>query len=140
MVAAGSSRSRQMMGCLGRTRSFATVRSALLLKNFKVKGTEEKAGAVVNVAGGYLRNYLVPNNIAVPATKRNVDLYAEDNSYFEPRFKAPTHRYVNEKITFRPVHKTDRDVETLFQNFEDVVNPPKKKLSNKYRGPMNRYR
>lgn len=36
-----------------------------------------EAGEVVEVAGGYGRNYLIPNMIAIPATKENMENWEE---------------------------------------------------------------
>lgn len=52
-------------------RTLAT-RRAVLLRDFELKGKVVAAGDVVVVAAGYLRNYLLPRNIAVPATERNL--------------------------------------------------------------------
>lgn len=120
----------------GLARCFAT-RSALLLEDFIIKGKKERSGAIVKVAGGYLRNCLMPKNIAVPATKRNIAAFHETKGVVEPpRTMGPN----NELITYQPSHKQDLETEELFQRFEDTILPPKKPLSTKYRGPMNRYR
>ncbi len=42
---------------------------AILIKDFDVLG---EAGSVIDVASGYLRNYLVPRKLAQPATKASV--------------------------------------------------------------------
>ena len=57
-------------------RPFAT-RQALLLKDAILKGRTERAGAVVTVAGGHLRNYLYPRGVAVPATPENLARYED---------------------------------------------------------------
>ena len=72
-------------------------RQALLLKDAILKGRTERAGAVVTVAGGHLRNYLYPRGVAVPATPENLARY-EDLAASEatapveapPRPRAPT--------------------------------------------------
>jgi large subunit ribosomal protein L9 len=35
------------------------------------------AGEIVNVTNGYARNYLIPNDLALPATPKNMKLYEE---------------------------------------------------------------
>ena len=76
-------------------RPFAT-RQALLLKDAILKGRTERAGAVVTVAGGHLRNYLYPRGVAVPATPENLaryeDLAASESTPVEAPVKprAPT--------------------------------------------------
>ena len=52
-------------------------RQALLLKDAVLKGRTERAGAVVTVAGGHLRNYLYPRGVAVPATPENLARYED---------------------------------------------------------------
>ena len=72
-------------------------RQALLLKDTVLKGRTERAGAVVTVAGGHLRNYLYPRGVAVPATPENLARY-EDLAASEspapveapPKPRAPT--------------------------------------------------
>ena len=72
-------------------------RQALLLKDAVLKGRTERAGAVVTVAGGHLRNYLYPRGVAVPATPENLARY-EDLAASEspapaeapPKPRAPT--------------------------------------------------
>ena len=61
---------------MARRRPFAT-RQALLLKDTVLKGRTERAGAVVTVAGGHLRNYLYPRGVAVPATPENLARYED---------------------------------------------------------------
>ena len=66
------------------TRRPLATRQALLLKDAVLKGRTERAGAVVTVAGGHLRNYLYPRGVAVPATPENLaryeDLAASDST------------------------------------------------------------
>ena len=61
---------------LTQRRPLAT-RQALLLKDTILKGRTERAGAVVTVAGGHLRNYLYPRGVAVPATPENLARYED---------------------------------------------------------------
>ena len=61
---------------LTQRRPLAT-RQALLLKDAVLKGRTERAGAVVTVAGGHLRNYLYPRGVAVPATPENLARYED---------------------------------------------------------------
>ena len=61
---------------LTQRRPLAT-RQALLLKDAILKGRTERAGAVVTVAGGHLRNYLYPRGVAVPATPENLARYED---------------------------------------------------------------
>jgi len=63
-------------GALVARRPLAT-RQALLLKDAVLKGRTERAGAVVTVAGGHLRNYLYPRGVAVPATPENLARYED---------------------------------------------------------------
>lgn len=56
-------------------RQFAT-RQALLLRDFALKGRTEPSGSVVTVSAGYLRNYMFPRQIAVPAVAANLEKYA----------------------------------------------------------------
>ena len=72
-------------------------RQALLLKDAVLKGRTERAGAVVTVAGGHLRNYLYPRGVAVPATPENLARYedlaaSESTAPVEapPKPRAPT--------------------------------------------------
>ena len=80
---------------LTQRRPLAT-RQALLLKDAVLKGRTERAGAVVTVAGGHLRNYLYPRGVAVPATPENLaryeDLAASESTPVEapPKPRAPT--------------------------------------------------
>ena len=39
---------------------------ALLLRDFVIGGRTEPSGSIVTVSAGYLRNYLLPRDIAVP--------------------------------------------------------------------------
>ena len=59
------------------TRRPLATRQALLLKDAVLKGRTERAGAVVTVAGGHLRNYLYPRGVAVPATPENLARYED---------------------------------------------------------------
>ena len=81
---------------LTQRRPLAT-RQALLLKDAVLKGRTERAGAVVTVAGGHLRNYLYPRGVAVPATPENLARYedlaaseAPASAQAPPKPRAPT--------------------------------------------------
>ncbi len=43
------------------------------------------AGSVVNVAAGYARNYLIPRNIAIPATPVNMKVFEHEKRSIEVR-------------------------------------------------------
>ena len=73
---------------MARRRPFAT-RQALLLKDAVLKGRTERAGAVVTVAGGHLRNYLYPRGVAVPATPENLARYEAAASESPAPVEAP---------------------------------------------------
>ena len=64
---------------LTQRRPLAT-RQALLLKDAVLKGRTERAGAVVTVAGGHLRNYLYPRGVAVPATPENLAAWEQPDA------------------------------------------------------------
>lgn len=48
----------------------------ILLKDVKSLG---KKGELVNAKTGYARNYLIPNKLAIEATKTNIKKWKEDN-------------------------------------------------------------
>lgn len=52
----------------------------ILLKSYQKLG---KFGEIVNVAPGYFRNYLCGNEIAMPATKSNVELFEKRKAELE---------------------------------------------------------
>lgn len=70
MLRAAARRTSRAPG-LARRRPLAT-RQAILLKDTVLKGRTERAGSVVAVAGGHLRNYLYPRGVAVHATPENL--------------------------------------------------------------------
>ena len=47
-------------------------RQAILLRDFVLKGRTEPSGSVVTVSAGYLRNFMFPRQIAIPATRANL--------------------------------------------------------------------
>lgn len=46
-----------------------------------------KAGSVINVADGYARNYLIPNNLAVEADARNIKMFHDEKKKIETKTK-----------------------------------------------------
>lgn len=46
-----------------------------------------KAGSVINVADGYARNYLIPNNLAVEAAARNIKMFNDEKKKIETKTK-----------------------------------------------------
>lgn len=98
-------------------RTFAT-RRALLLRDFELKGKAVAAGDVVVVAAGYLRNYLLPRNIAVPATERNLREFQPPSSSGAGQLPLPE---LTRGATVVPSARTpfDRDVNAL--KFAQVV-------------------
>lgn len=46
-----------------------------------------KAGSVVNVADGYARNYLIPNNLAVEAAAKNIKMFNDEKKKLETKTK-----------------------------------------------------
>lgn len=46
-----------------------------------------KAGSVINVADGYARNYLIPNNLAVEAGARNIKMFHDEKKKVETKTK-----------------------------------------------------
>jgi len=128
---------RQVVGVWTRPTRFKSTRQALLLQDYVIKGKNEKSGSVVSVAGGYLRNFLMPRNVAVAATKRNVAAFLKRG----PDTREPRRiGYKQDLISFQPSHKQPLEAEELFAKLEEVVHPPPWRLTNKMRGPMNRYR
>lgn len=100
-------------------RGFAS-RPVILLKDFTIKGKEEPAGSIVSVTRGYMRNYLLPRNIAVAATPRNRAYYAKveaaEGEAAEPR-----------NVTVIPVARQPYSIEENVQKFHETINPPPRK-------------
>lgn len=44
-----------------------------------------KTGSVVNVADGYAKNYLIPNNLAVEAADKNIKMFAQEKNKLETK-------------------------------------------------------
>jgi large subunit ribosomal protein L9 len=73
-----------------------------------------RASAVVDVSDGYARNYLFPRNLALPATKGNIDGYKKAEDRFSQKRKrlAAMHTKLAEKInnlTIKTTIKTGLD-------------------------------
>ncbi|KAJ8601267.1 hypothetical protein CTAYLR_003290 [Chrysophaeum taylorii] len=113
-------------------RGLAT-RRALLLREFEIKGRQEPKGAVVDVAAGYLRNYLMPRNIAVIATTRNIaaaaaaDTAAASLDPLPPRTVVPVAR--------RPYSEEDN-----LDKYHKGINPPPYQEPKPRKGPFRKRR
>ena len=65
-------------------------RQAILLRDFVLKGRTEPSGSVVTVSAGYLRNFMFPRQIAIPATRANLADYT--SGYVQPGHLPPPYR------------------------------------------------
>jgi len=84
---------------------------AILLKD--VENLGEK-GAVVDVSKGYLRNFLIPRNLAQPATKGAIDAarrqqQAEERSRQEAETRAAEHADLLSKTVLTLSHQAGED-------------------------------
>lgn len=94
-------------------------RRAILLRDFELKGRTEPAGTIVDVAGGYLRNYLLPRSIAVAATRSNVLKYGKTAP-------EPT-RSRNIDKTIVPSARSEWSPEESARKFTESIHAPRHK-------------
>ena len=97
-------------------RRFGVSRDAVLLRDYTFKGKEEKAGSVVSVKAGYLRNFLLPQQIALPATPTNLEKYAGR----DPRLPGAL---TTDQLTVKPSARSKKKLVEINELYDKEVAP-----------------